>query len=53
MAASLKAKQKIKTDYNIDRTTYIAFVKMCTRKGFTPHVVVEKLMKKYTETGQI
>ena len=51
MAASLKAAQKVKLDYNIAKQTYDDFVRMCTRKGFAPAVIVEKLMKKYTDQG--
>ncbi|MFH1588967.1 MAG: hypothetical protein ABIB43_00165 [archaeon] len=53
MAASLKAVKKMKIDYNIDRGIYDSFVKACTHKGYTPNVVVERLMKKYVETGQM
>ncbi|MBW6451657.1 MAG: hypothetical protein K0B02_02910 [DPANN group archaeon] len=53
MAASLKAVKKMKIDYNIDRVIYDAFIKTCTRKGFTASTVVEQFMKKYAETGQI
>ena len=37
----------------VARETYIAFSKMCTSKGFSPNVIVEKAMKKYAENGQI
>lgn len=53
MAASLKAAKKMKIDYNIDRKIYDEYVKACSRKGFTPNVVIERLMKKYIETGQM
>ena len=53
MAASAKAVKKMKIDYNIDRVVYDAFIKMCTRKGYTPSVVIESIMKKYTATGQM
>jgi len=53
MAGTPKAAKKMKIDYNIDRAVYDEFVKACTRKGYTPNVVVERLMKKYLETGQM
>ncbi len=40
-------------DYNVGRETYDSFVKACSRKGFTPHIVIERLMKRYVETGQM
>lgn len=53
MAASLKAAKKMKIDYNIDRKVYDEFIKTCTRSGYTPNVVTERLMKKYIETKQM
>ncbi|NOQ55942.1 MAG: hypothetical protein GQ477_04010 [Nanohaloarchaea archaeon] len=53
MAATAKGVRKMKLDYNVDRTTYDAFIKICVRKGYTPSTVVEGLMKKYIETGKI
>lgn len=53
MAATPKGPKKMKIDYNIDRETYDTFVKACSHKGYTPGVVVERLMKRYTETGQM
>jgi hypothetical protein len=53
MAASLKAPQKAKMDFNIDKQTYDDFVKNCQHKGYAPNIVAEKLLKKYNETGQI
>lgn len=53
MAGTPKAAKKMKIDYNIDREIYDAFVKACTHKGYTPNVVIERLMKRYIETGQI
>lgn len=51
MAASLKNPQKMKLDYNVDRETYNDFVRACSAKGYAPQVVMEKIMKKYVETG--
>ncbi len=53
MAATPKGPQKRKLDYNVDGAVYDVFVKICTQKGYAPQVVIERLMKKYTETGQI
>ena len=53
MAATPKWPQKVKIDYNIDKATYDDFMRMCSKKGFAPNVIVERIMKKYTETGQI
>ncbi len=53
MAGTPKAAKKMKIDYNIDRGIYDAFIKACTRKGYTPNVVVERLMKKYIDTGHM
>jgi hypothetical protein len=53
MAATPPGPQKMKIDYNIDRKIYDEFAKQCSRKGFAPGVIVERLMKRFTETGQI
>jgi hypothetical protein len=53
MAASLKMPQKARTDFSVDKQTYDDFMKACSRKGYAPNVVIEKLMKKYNETGNI
>ncbi len=53
MASTPPGPQKMRIDYNIDRKTYDDFAKACSRKGFAPQVVVEKLMKKFTDSGQI
>ncbi|MDO8623427.1 MAG: hypothetical protein Q7R52_04215 [archaeon] len=52
MAATPPGPQKMRIDYNIDRKIYDDFAKACSRKGFAPQIVVEKLMKRFTETGQ-
>jgi len=52
MAATPKGPQKVRLDYNIDRQTYDLYVKLCSSKGYAPQVVIERLMKKYIETGQ-
>ncbi|MBW2965088.1 hypothetical protein KY363_06530 [Candidatus Woesearchaeota archaeon] len=53
MAATPKGPQKVRIDYNIDKPTYDEFVKACGKKGYAPNVVVERLMKKFIETGQM
>ena len=53
MAATPKGPQKFRIDYNIDKPTYDDFVKACGRKGYAPNIVVERLMKKFNETGQM
>ena len=52
MAATPKGAQKIRLDYNVDREIYNQFVKACSQKGYAPQVVIERMMKQYTETGQ-
>jgi len=53
MAATAPGPQKMKLDYVIDKKVYDEFVRFCSKKGFAAHIIVEKLMKRYTETGQI
>ena len=53
MAATNKEPQVARLDVNIDKLTYDTFVKGCASRGYSPKVVVEKLLKKYNETGQI
>jgi hypothetical protein len=53
MAASLKGPQKMNIDYAIDRKIYDDFVRQCSQKGYVPKIVVERLMAKYAETGNI
>ncbi|MCL5730326.1 MAG: hypothetical protein M1165_02050 [Candidatus Pacearchaeota archaeon] len=53
MASTPKGPQKQKIDYNIDRQTYDEFARACSRKGLAPQIVVEKMMKKFAETGGI
>jgi hypothetical protein len=51
MAATPKGPQKVRIDYNIDKQIYDEFIRTCSKKGFAPNIVVEKIMKKYVETG--
>lgn len=53
MAATPKKPQKIRIDYNIDKEIYDEFVKACVKKGYAPGVVVERLMSKFNQTGQM
>lgn len=53
MAATPKGPQKAKLDYNIDKGTYDNFVRACSSKGYAPQIIIEKLMQKYNQTGQI
>ena len=53
MASYPPGAQKMKIDYNIDRKIYDDFAKACSRKGFAPQVIIEKLMAKFNLTGQI
>jgi hypothetical protein len=53
MAATPKGPKKMKIDYNIDREIYNDYVRACSNIGYTPNVVIERLMKKFVETGQM
>ncbi len=53
MASTPPGAQKMKIDYVVDRKVYDEFVKACSRKGFAPQVIVEKMMAKFNQTGQI
>jgi hypothetical protein len=53
MASKPPSPQKVRVDYPIDKGVYDDFMKACSRKGFAPNAIVEKAMKKFTETGQI
>ncbi|MDP2672189.1 MAG: hypothetical protein Q8O84_00050 [Nanoarchaeota archaeon] len=53
MASYPPGAQKAKLDYTIDRKVYDEFVKICSRKGLAPQVILEQAMKKFTQTGQI
>jgi hypothetical protein len=53
MAGTAKAPQVVKLDVNIDKEIYDNFIRACSSKGFAPRIVLERLMKKYNETGQI
>jgi len=53
MASTPPGAQKMRLDYNVDRKIYDDFAKACSRKGFAPQIIVEKLMAKFNQTGQI
>ena len=53
MASYSPGAQKAKIDYVIDRKIYDEFVRVCSRKGFAPQVILEKAMQKFTQTGQV
>ncbi len=53
MAATPPDPRKRKLDYNVAQQVYDEFAKACSRKGFAPQVVLEKLMAKFNQTGQI
>ncbi len=53
MAATPKGPQVAKLDVNIDKETYDSFVRACSQKGYAARVVIERLMKKFNETGQM
>ncbi len=52
MAATAKKPKKVRIDYNIDKQIYDDFIRNSTKIGYSPNVIVEKLMKKFNETGQ-
>lgn len=51
MAATPKGPSKIQLDWYVDRNTYSDFVRACSARGFAPQVLIEKMMKKYSEGG--
>ena len=53
MAATPKGPQKMKLDFSVDRATYDLFIRACAQKGYAPQVVMERLMAKFNQTGQI
>jgi hypothetical protein len=53
MAATPKGPQTAKLDVYIDKQTYDAFIKACSQKGYAPKTVIERLFKKFNETGQM
>lgn len=53
MAGTAPGAQKIKLDYVIERKVYEDFVKHCSKKGLSQHVIIQQLMQKFTETGKV
>ena len=45
--------KKREMKYNIDQNTYDEFMKVCSKKGLAPNVLIEQAMKKFIQTGQI
>ena len=43
----------MKLDYYIDRGIYDEFSRSCSKKGYAPQIVIERIMKKFNETGQM
>lgn len=53
MAATPKSPQKQRLDnFNVDKATYDMFIRACSGKGLAPQTVMERLMKRFNETGQ-
>lgn len=53
MAATPPGARKRKLEYNVDQVIYDEFVKVCSRKGYAPQVILERAMKKFTQSEQI
>jgi hypothetical protein len=53
MASTPKGPQIQRLDVMVDKVTYDTFAKNCSHKGYATKVVIEKLMKKFNETGQM
>jgi len=54
MAATPKDSKKQRLDsFNVDKGVYDLFIRNCSGKGFAPQTIMERLMKKYNDTGQI
>ena len=53
MAATPKEQQKVKLDIAIDKDIYDNFMRACTKKGYAPRTILERLINKYNETGQM
>ena len=53
MAATPPGPKKRKLDYNVDQRTYDEFIKICSRKGFAPQIILEQAMRKFIQDGRI
>ena len=53
MAATPPGPQKRRIEYDIARDIYDQFAKSCSHKGYAPQVVIEKMMTKFIQTGNI
>ena len=45
MAATPKGISKIKLDLVVERSTYDDYMRWCSKRGFSPNVLVEKFMR--------
>ncbi len=52
MAATPKSPQKGRIDVNIDKAVYDQFIRNCASRGYAASTIVERLIKKFNETGQ-
>jgi len=53
MAARPKDAQKVAVGWNIDKEVYDNFIKACTKGGWAPQIVAERLIRRFNETGQM
>jgi len=53
MASTPPGAKKRKLDYNVSQPIYDDFVKVCSRKGLAPQIIIEQAMKKFTQDGRI
>lgn len=51
MSTPPKSMGKTRVELMVDAETYKAFAQMCTKKGMTPSVIVEKYMKEAMAKG--
>ncbi|MBS3085603.1 hypothetical protein J4225_02865 [Candidatus Pacearchaeota archaeon] len=45
--------KKRKIEYMMDQAVCDEFMRVCSRKGFAPQVILEQAMKKFIQNGQI
>ncbi len=53
MASTPPGAKKKKVEYNVDQAAWEDFMKMCSKKGYAPQVVIEQFMRKFNQTGMI
>jgi len=51
MAATPKKPQVIKMDFYIDKDVYDEMIRICVKTSYAPKVVVERLIRKFNESG--